>query len=79
MGQFDIIDMKDAEKENNKGKKETICKVRVKMQYPVRDDLLIASGCSENSGRRLHIIADNCRYYFDCFHTNFNRSFYPYH
>lgn len=40
MGQFDIIDMKDAEKENNKGKKETICKVRVKMQYPVRDDLL---------------------------------------
>ena len=40
MGQFDIIDMKDAEKENNKGKKEIICKVRVKMQYPVRDDLL---------------------------------------
>lgn len=40
MGQFDIIDMQEAEKENNKGKKEAISKVRVKMQYPVRDDLL---------------------------------------
>lgn len=40
MGQFDIMDMKDAEKENNKGKKEVICKVRVKMRHPVRDDLL---------------------------------------
>lgn len=39
MGQFDIMDMQDAEKENNKGKKETICKVRVKMRCPVRDDL----------------------------------------
>lgn len=40
MGQFDIVDVKEAEKENNKGKKETISKVRVKMQHPVRDDLL---------------------------------------
>ena len=40
MGQFDIIDIQEAEKENNKGKKEAISKVRVKMQYPVRDDLL---------------------------------------
>ena len=39
MGQFDIMDMQDAEKENNKGKKEAICKVRVKMRCPVRDDL----------------------------------------
>lgn len=40
MGQFDIINMKEAEKENNKGKKEVISKVQVKMQHPVRDDLL---------------------------------------
>lgn len=40
MGQFDIMDVKEAEKENNKGKKEVISKVRVKMQHPVRDDLL---------------------------------------
>ncbi len=40
MGQFDIVDVKEAEKENNKGKKEAISKARVKMQHPVRDDLL---------------------------------------
>lgn len=40
MGQFDIMNMNEAQKENNKGKKETITKVRVKMQHPVRDDLL---------------------------------------
>lgn len=40
MGQFDIMDMKEAWKENNKGKKEVITKVRAKMQHPVRDDLL---------------------------------------
>ena len=40
MGQFDIVDVKEAEKENNKGKKEAISKVRVKMHHPVRDDLL---------------------------------------
>lgn len=40
MGQFDIMDVKEAEKENNKGKKEVISKVQVKMQHPVRDDLL---------------------------------------
>lgn len=40
MGQFDIMDVKEAEKENNKGKKEVISKVRVKMKHPVRDDLL---------------------------------------
>lgn len=40
MGQFDIIDMEEAWKENNKGKREIISKVRVKMRHPVRDDLL---------------------------------------
>lgn len=40
MGQFDIMDMKEAWKENNKGKREVISKVRVKMHQPVRDDLL---------------------------------------
>ncbi|MCM1467788.1 MAG: DUF3427 domain-containing protein, partial [Alistipes sp.] len=40
MGQFDIINMKEAQKENNKGKKEVITKVQVKMRHAVRDDLL---------------------------------------
>lgn len=40
MGQFDIVDVKEAEKENNRGKKEVISKVQVKMHHPVRDDLL---------------------------------------
>lgn len=40
MGQFDIIDVKEAEKENNKGKKEAISKVQIKMRHPVREDLL---------------------------------------
>jgi superfamily II DNA or RNA helicase len=40
MGQFDIMDIKEAQKENNKGKKEVISKVQVRMQHPVRDDLL---------------------------------------
>lgn len=40
MGQFDIIDMNEAQKENNKGKKEVITKVKMKMHHPVRDDLL---------------------------------------
>ena len=34
------MDMKEAWKENNKGKREVISKVRVKMRQPVRDDLL---------------------------------------
>lgn len=40
MGQFDIMDMEEAWKENNRGKREVISKVRVKMHQPVRDDLL---------------------------------------
>ncbi|MDE6387269.1 MAG: DEAD/DEAH box helicase [Lachnospiraceae bacterium] len=50
MGQFDIVDVKEAEKENNRGKKEVISKVRVKMHQPVRDDLLryLQSGIMED-------------------------------
>lgn len=40
MGQFDIIDIEEAKKENNKGKKVVITKVQMKMHHPVRDDLL---------------------------------------
>lgn len=40
MGQFDIVDVKESKKENNKGKKEVISKVKMKMHHPVRDDLL---------------------------------------
>lgn len=40
MGQFDIIDIEEAQKENNKGKKVVITKVQMKMHHPVRDDLL---------------------------------------
>ena len=40
MGQFDIIEINESQKENNRGKKEVISKVRAKMHHPVRDDLL---------------------------------------
>lgn len=40
MGQFEIVHVEEAQKENNKGKKEAISKVQVKMHHPVRDDLL---------------------------------------
>lgn len=40
MGQFDIIDAGEGQKENNKGKKEIITKVKVRMHHAVRDDLL---------------------------------------
>lgn len=40
MGQFEIAHVEEAQKENNKGKKEAISKVQVKMHHPVRDDLL---------------------------------------
>lgn len=40
MGTFDIIDAKEARKEDNKGKLIPISKVVAKMHHPVRDDLL---------------------------------------
>lgn len=40
MGTFDIIDVKEARKEDNKGKLKPISKVVAKMHHPVRDDLL---------------------------------------
>lgn len=40
MGQFDIIESVDSEKINNKGKKQSIAKVKMKMHQPVREDLL---------------------------------------
>lgn len=40
MGTFDIIDAKEACKEDNKGKLKPISKVVAKMHHPVRDDLL---------------------------------------
>lgn len=40
MGKFDVIDAMEAQKENNKGKKEAITKVTMKMHHEVRDDLL---------------------------------------
>lgn len=40
MGQFDITNMEEAQKENNKGKKEVITKVQMRMHHAVRDDLL---------------------------------------
>ena len=40
MGTFDIIDAKEARKEDNKGKLKPISKVVAKMPHPVRDDLL---------------------------------------
>ena len=40
MGTFDIVDAKEARKEDNKGKLKPISKVVAKMHHPVRDDLL---------------------------------------
>lgn len=40
MGQFDIIDVRNAKKEDNKGKMQPITKVTIKMHHAVRDDLL---------------------------------------
>lgn len=40
MGTFDILDVKEDQKEDNKGILKKICKVIVKMHHPVRDDLL---------------------------------------
>ena len=40
MGTFDIIDVKEARKEDNKGKLKPISKVVAKMHHQVRDDLL---------------------------------------
>lgn len=40
MGTFDILDVKEDQKEDNKGILKKICKVVVKMHHPVRDDLL---------------------------------------
>lgn len=40
MEQFDIVDVKETEKENNKGNNEAIFKVWVKMHHSVWDNLL---------------------------------------
>lgn len=40
MGTFDILDVEEDQKEDNKGILKKICKVVVKMHHPVRDDLL---------------------------------------
>lgn len=49
VGQFDVIEVVEAEKQNNKGKMEPICKVKMKMHHSVRDDLLryLKSGLKE--------------------------------
>lgn len=40
MGMFDIVNIKEAEKEDNKGNLKPISKVVFRMHHPVRDDLL---------------------------------------
>lgn len=40
MGQFDIIESVDSQKEDNSGKMKPIAKVTMKMHHPVREDLL---------------------------------------
>jgi superfamily II DNA or RNA helicase/HKD family nuclease len=49
VGQFDVIEAVESEKQNNKGKMEPICKVKMKMHHSVRDDLLryLKSGLKE--------------------------------
>lgn len=43
MGQFDIIESVDSQKEDNSGKMKPIAKVTMKMHHPVREDLLRVS------------------------------------
>ena len=40
MGQFDIVESADSQKEDNNGKMKPIAKVTMKMHHPVREDLL---------------------------------------
>lgn len=40
IGEFDIINAQESQKENNKGKKEVITKVQMRMHRAVREDLL---------------------------------------
>jgi hypothetical protein len=49
VGQFDVIEAVESEKQNNKGKMEPICKIKMKMHHSVRDDLLryLKSGLKE--------------------------------
>jgi superfamily II DNA or RNA helicase/HKD family nuclease len=48
-GQFDVVEVVESEKQNNKGKMEPICKVKMKMHHSVRDDLFryLKSGFKE--------------------------------
>ena len=39
MGQFDVIESVNSEKEDNNGKMKPIAKVKMKMHDPVREDL----------------------------------------
>lgn len=49
VGQFDVVDVVESQKQNNKGKMEPICKVKMRMHHSVRDDLLryLRSGLKE--------------------------------
>jgi hypothetical protein len=51
LGQFDVIDIKPASKKDNGGKERDIAKFQMKMQHPVRDDLLryLQSNIATNS------------------------------
>lgn len=40
MGMFDILDVKESQKEDNKGNLKPISKVLIKMHHPVREDIL---------------------------------------
>ena len=40
MGQFETVDARNAKKEDNRGRMQTITKVTMKMHHAVRDDLL---------------------------------------
>lgn len=40
MGQFTVVEARNARKEDNRGRMQPITKVTMKMQHPVREDLL---------------------------------------
>ena len=46
MGEFEIVDVYEDQKKNNRGVMKPICKLKVKMHTAVREDILRYLQCS---------------------------------
>ena len=47
MGMFDIVELLPGKKKDNKGKERDIAKVKIRMQNPVKEDLLRYLQCNK--------------------------------